>query len=280
MLAEFVKEQSQKQADLKKKRSEHPKLQTVETGVQCGSPVVLKQKADASVQTDYYDVTRELKEQVRNLTEVVKQLTALKCIHQHEPKTPTSPLFEDDQFLDTAVMDVIRNFCHNPTPSPPQESASTAHESQPIQPPARPSNEEERSPVYLPQVTQPRQPLMSVDQNIIPQPLRVTSHGPTDEQRRKVGAIVDLGTDLSTTALACVDVLFTDDEMAKGNVSGSKGFQQLDSSKLRFLISLLQRKFDSPSFSAEWSQITARINTKCRGKRRTLIQRLKKHTFT
>ena len=279
MLAEFVKEQSQKQADLMKKRSEHPKLQTVEAGVQCGSPVVLKQMADASVQTDYYDVTSDLKEQVRNLTEVVKQLTALKCIHEHEPKTPNSPLFEDDQFLDTSVMDVIRNFCHNPTPSPPQESSSTAHESRPIQPPVRQSNEEDLSPVYLPQVIQPRQPLMSVDQNI-PQPFRVTSHGPTDEQRRKVGAIVDLGSDLSTTALACVDVLFTDDEMAKGNVSGSKGFQQLDSSKLRFLISTLQRKFDSPSFSEEWSQITARINTKCRGKRRTLIQRLKKHTFT
>ena len=98
---------------------------------------------------------------------------------------------------------------------------------------------------------------MSVDQNIIPQTLRVTSYGPTDEQRQKVGAIVDLGNDLSTTALACVDVLFTDDEMAKGNVSGSKGFQQLDSSKLHFLISLLQRKFDSPSFSEEWSQISA-----------------------
>ena len=248
--------------------------------MQCGSPVVLKQMADASVQTDYYDVTRELKEQVQNLTEVVKQLTAVKCIHQHVPKTLNSPLFEDDQFLDPTVMDVIRNFCHNPTPSPPQESTSTAHESRPNQPPFRPGNQEELSPVYLPQVTQPRQPLMPLEQNIIPQPLRVTNHGPTDEQRRKVGAIVDLGNDLSTTALACVDVLFTDDEMAKGNVSGSKGFQQLESSKMRFLISLLQRKFDSPSFSEEWCQITARINTKCRGKRRTLIQRLKKHTFT
>ena len=76
MLAEFIKEQSQKQADLKKKRSERPKLQTVEAGVQCESPVALKQMADASVQTDY-DITGELKEQVRNLTEVVKQHTEM-----------------------------------------------------------------------------------------------------------------------------------------------------------------------------------------------------------
>lgn len=222
MLAEFIKEQSQKQADLKKKRSKHPKLQTVEAGVQCESPVVLKQMADASVQNDHYDVTGELKEQVRNLTEVVKQLTALKCIHQHEPKTPNSALFEDDPFLDTAVMDVRRNFCHNPTPSPPQEAASTAHESRPIPPPARPSNEEELTPVYVPQVTQPRQPVMSVDQNIIPQTLQVTSHGPTDEQRRKVGAIVDLGNDLSTTALACVDGPLTTTRWQRGTCLGQR----------------------------------------------------------
>lgn len=121
MSAEFIKEQSQKQADLKKKRSKHPKLQTMEAGVQCESPVVLKQMANASVQTDPYDVTGELKEQVRNLTEVVKQLTALKCIHQHEPKTPNSALFEDDPFLDTAVMDVRRNFCHNPLQALPRK---------------------------------------------------------------------------------------------------------------------------------------------------------------
>lgn len=275
-MEEFLKEQNQKEAGLKIKRSEPPKLQTVEAGVQCGS-AISKQTANASVQTDYYDVTGELKEQVRNLTEVVKQLTALKCIHQHDPNTPNSPLLEDDQLLDTA-MDVIRDFYQNPTPSPPQESASTVHESRPIRPPVRLNDNEELSPVCLSQATRPRQPLMSMDQNIIHQPLLVTSHGPTDEQRRKVTAIVDFGNDVSTTALACVDVLFTDDEMAKGNVSGSKGFQQLDSSKLRFLISLLQRKFDSPSFSEEWTQIVARINTKCRGKRRTLIQRLKKYT--
>ncbi|KAJ7394797.1 hypothetical protein OS493_000631 [Desmophyllum pertusum] len=239
LLAEFLKEQSQKQADLKKKRSEQPKVQTAEASVQCGRSVVLKRTADASVQTDHYDVTRELKEQVQNLTEVVKQLTALKCIHQHEPKIPSSPLFEDDQLLDTALDPALASVIRRISQHSRRVSANST--------PVGANNYEDLSPVYHHQVTLPRQPLVSVDQNIVP--LTLTSHGPTDEQRRKVGAIIDLGTDLSMTALACVDVLFTDDEMAKGNVSGSKGFQQLDMSKLHFLISLLQRKFDSPSFS-------------------------------
>ena len=75
---------------------------------------------------------------------------------------------------------------------------------------------------------------------------------------------------------ASFDVLFPDDEMASCHASVTKGFQKLDSGKLGFLVSVLQRKFDSPCFSEQWNQIAARINTKCRGKRRTLIHRLKK----
>ena len=104
LLAEFLNEQSQKQACLKKKRGEQPKVQTVEASVQCESSVALKATADASVQTDHYDVVKELKEQIQNLTEVVRQLTTEKRIDQQEQKTPTTPFFEDD--LDTA-MDII-----------------------------------------------------------------------------------------------------------------------------------------------------------------------------
>ena len=102
------------------------------------------------------------------------------------------------------------------------------------------------------------------------------SHTPTDEQRTKVTAVVVKGTDTSSAALASVDVLFTDDEMARCNTLGTKGYHRLDSGKLGFLVSVLQRKFDSPFLSEQWNQIAARINTKCRGKRRTLIHRLKK----
>ena len=52
--------------------------------------------ADASVQTDHYDVVKELKEQIQNLTEVVRQLTTVKRTDQQEQKTPSSPFFEDD----------------------------------------------------------------------------------------------------------------------------------------------------------------------------------------
>ena len=53
---------------------------------------------------------------------------------------------------------------------------------------------------------------------------------------------------MSPLTLACMDVFFTDDKMARCNTSGSKGFEELDSSKLSFLFSALQNKFDSPVF--------------------------------
>ena len=79
--------------------------------------------------------------------------------------------------------------------------------------------------------------------------------------------IVARETDLSTAALASVDVLFTDDEMARCKTSVTKGFHQLDNGKLGRLC---------PFFSEQWNHIAARINKKCRAKRRTLIHRLKK----
>ena len=100
-----------------------------------------------------------------------------------------------------------------------------------------------------------------------------------DEQWRNVAVIVDMGKDVSTVALACMDVLFTDDEMASCNTSGSKGFEQLDSSKLSFLFSSFKNKFDSPIFGEKWNQMVSRMNTKCRGKRKTRIHRLKKNTL-
>ena len=54
------------------------------------------------------------------------------------------------------------------------------------------------------------------------------SHTPKDEQRAKVTTIVARGTDLSTAALASVDLLFADDEMAKCKTSVTKGYHQLD----------------------------------------------------
>ena len=102
--------------------------------------------------------------------------------------------------------------------------------------------------------------MLSIDQNV-PLQSSTRSHGPTDEQWRNVAVIVDMGKDMSTVALACMDVLFTDDEMARCNTSGSKGFEQLDSSKLSFLFSALKNKFDSPMFGEKRNQIVSCINT-------------------
>ena len=91
-------------------------------------------------------------------------------------------------------------------------------------------------------------PLSNVNQNV-----QVTHcSGPTDEQRRKVEAMVFMGSKAITTAMACVDTLFTDKELANGNTSGSNGYRPLDDLKLRFLASALRQKFDSPVFTDQW----------------------------
>lgn len=280
-MAEFLNEQNQKQAELKRKRSGDQRVETSETSVQCHISSSPRSTADASVQTDHYDVTTEFRQQILNLTEVVKQLTALRCLHQHEPKPAALPLFDEDSdfpTLDSEAVASLMGICSSPTVQTSQETGTSSIEPSESQRPVLSTfhqiHRENLSPVFPPQLAPPRPPLQPVDQNVIP--LASSSHGPTDEQRTKVTSIVAAGNDMSTAALACVDVLFTEEEMARCNTSGTKGFQQLDSAKLGFLVSVLQRKFDSTCFSEQWNQIAVRINTKCRGKRRTLIHRLKK----
>jgi len=101
--------------------------------------------------------------------------------------------------------------------------------------------------------------------------------GPTDEQRRRVEAILLMGKEMSTTALACVDVLFTENELANGNTGGTFGYAKLDEHKLSFLCSKLRQKFDSPSFAGQWDNVRTKINSKCRDKRRTVVKRLKQN---
>lgn len=271
MLDKFLAEQREKQAALKKKRVEGRKIQTAEASVQCSGGRISKQLKDVSVQTDHFDFTQELKEQVQKLSAIVMQLTSMKCPrHDRVEKASDSTVLnldplDDSPLLDPAITGIIKSFCSSSDPEPQPVSQLPSHVIQ----------SEHLSPVYHRQVSPARTPLATVHPNV--QPPRFIRYGPTDEQRRKVECIVDLGKDLTTTALACVDALFTEEEMARGNTSGSKGFEQLDSTKMSYLISVLKKKFDSPSFSEQWSQSLVRINTKCRGKRRTLIQRLKKN---
>ena len=87
---------------------------------------------------------------------------------------------------------------------------------------------------------------------------RYSSHGPTDNNRQKVESIVSLnkfGGNIITTAMTCVDVLFTDEELANGNTSGSNGYQQLDELKLLFVESTLHQKFESLVSTRQWEGV-------------------------
>ena len=75
---------------------------------------------------------------------------------------------------------------------------------------------------------------------------------------------------------ACFDALFSDDKLANSNMSGNNGYRELDNLKLRFLMSVLRQKYESPMFLKQWEDVKSKINTRCRGKRRTVQHRLHK----
>jgi len=228
------------------------------------------------------DIMEDLREQVKKLTQLVKDLTALKALD--ERKDPSPPLFSEDTFSDS-LSDVLplesMEVVVSETPTPPRtvnqpcivqdpvlQTVSTS-QNRPF-PPGLPFNSQNNGAQSFPM----RSPLSSIDHNL-PATHRF---GPTDEQQRKVEVMVFMGTQVVTTAMACVHVLFTDDELANGNTSGSNGYRKLDELKLRFLAMALRQKFDSPVFSEQWETVRAQINTKCRGKRRTFVRRLQKQT--
>ena len=74
----------------------------------------------------------------------------------------------------------------------------------------------------------------------------------------------------------CIDALFSDEELANSNTSGSNGYRELDNLKLRFLLSVPCQKYESPMFMRQWEDVKSKINTLCRGKRRTVQHRLHK----
>ena len=185
------------------------------------------------------------------------------------------PLFDDDSDFSTLNSKAVASLVSFYSSLPAKTYQKTATPSKEPTESHRPvlgtlcqSHKENLSLVLSSPMVPSRPPLQPFDQNFS---LIVSgSHGPTNQQRTKVTAIVAKGTEMFTAALASVDVLFTDDEMARCNTSGTKDFQQLDSGKSGFLVSVLKRKFDSLCLSEQWNQIAARINTKCRGKSKTL----------
>ena len=89
-------------------------------------------------------------------------------------------------------------------------------------------------------------------------------------------AVVVLGKEMVSSAMACIDVLFSDEELANSNTSGSNGYRELDNLKIRFLMSMLRQKYESPLFMKQWEDVKSKINTKCSGKRRTVQRGLQK----
>ena len=228
-------------------------------------------------QTEIPDVMDDLKEQIRQLTKIMADLTALK--NRHQGDVPNNQLNDEDILMDS-LSDVLpfdaELSSNQPVPETPPEG------------PAQPPSMTQSVPLAVvisgamlqPPSVQPslRSPLSTIDQNAPFVQCRYSSHGPTDDQWRKVESIVSFGSNIITTAMACVDGLFTDEELANGNTSGSNGYRQLEELKLLFLESTLRRKFESPVFTSQWESVRTRINTKCRGKRRTVIRRLQKNT--
>lgn len=273
MLNEFIRERDEKQARLKQQRINSEKAKTTKTAsIQCDRRDVLE-RSEVAVQTEFPDVMDDLKEQIRQLTKIVADLTALKNKHQSEVGNNQ---FNDEDILSDSLSDVLpfdaELSSNQPVPETPPEPSSMT-QSVPLA--------VVNSGAMLPPLSLPpslRSPLSTIDQNAPLVQRRCSSHGPTDDQRRKVESMVSLGGNIITTAMACVDVLFTDEELANGNTSGSNGYRQLDELKLRFLESTLRWKFESPVFTSQWESIRTRINTKCRGKRRTVIRRLQKNT--
>ena len=270
MLHVFLAEQEERQVRLKQQREnkkvlDPPKAKTRDASIQCAP--VQRHSVDAVVQTDFSgDVVQELKEQVLNVTKLVSELMTYKVqtqtvqVSQDALKTPRGLLLTE--LLSDSMSD-LQELCPDS-----YENSSAATPETPL-PGLTPCSNS--SPFGHP----PRAPLRAIQENGVVNNLLC----PTEQQRQNVNAIVFRGTQMSTTALACVDVLFTEAELANGNTGGTYGYEKLDERKIHYLSSALRQKFDSPSFESQWEAVRAKINSKCRGKRRTVVNRLKIKAF-
>lgn len=263
MLNTFLAEQAQKQARLMQHRVEKNR-QTKDVAIQCKrSP----RTVEVAVQTDIPDIMEDLREQVKSLTKIVAELTEMKA----REKIPCSlPVLSDSDL--TFINQDDDNFVEETPPQAPPAAITS-----PVIVPEPQVPQPVSAPLSLHNYPRPqmRSPLSTIDRN---SPVFFTSPslGPSDQQKQKVEAIVVLGKEMISSAMACVDALFSDEELANSNTSGSNGYKELDNLKLRFLMSVLRQKYESPVFMKQWEDVKSKINTRCRGKRRTVQRRLQK----
>ena len=199
---------------------------------------------------------------IRQLTKIVADLTSLKNRHQREVHTNQ---VHDEDILSDSLSDILPFNAELSS----NQLVPKRHQSHQAMTQSVPLPVANSGPMLPPLPLPPslRSPLVTIDQNAPLVQRRYSSHGPTDDHRRKVESIVSFGGNIITTAMACVDVLFSDEELANGNTSGSNGYRQLDELKLRFLESTLRWKFESPEFSSQWESVRARINHQMQGEK-------------
>ena len=226
MLDDLRAEQNKKRKALQLEKK--PKRQTRDAGVQSDGGMFVK-TIDASTQTDSTDILDGLKEQVQSLMKAVKELTELKKKDLNEGgKTASSALiedeFDDDETFGSIVGDAIRTMCQEG-----ENSDKVVYESLTLECPHQ----------VLPNLQE--QPARRTPQQRLP------SYPAAVQQRIKIEGIVRLGKRMTTCALACIDVLFSEEELENGNTGGVRGFQQLNCNKMHLLMTVLRRKFETPN---------------------------------
>lgn len=179
MLNEFMREQDEKQAQLKQQRIDSEKAKTTKMpSIQCD-------RRDVAVQTKFPDVMDDLKEQIRQLTKIMANLTALKNRHQGE--VPNNQLNHKDILMDSlsGVLPFDTKLSSNqPVPEmPPEGLAQPPSMSQSIPLAVVNSGAMPQQPSLQPSL---RSPLSTIDQNAPIVQRRYSSHGPTDDNRRNI----------------------------------------------------------------------------------------------
>lgn len=294
LLNALVAEQAEKQARLKQLRVEKAVVQARKVAVQSETRQTAD-AADAAVQTDFPDIMEDLNKQVASLTNIVAELTEFKAKWASRPTSSTPPIYfsDPDIFCDSLISGIVDqepvaavdqsipvpNVSVNPAVPASDKLPPTVNQRLVVPPPpvtdnAVPASGQNRF-VSMPLSSasphpQLRSPLSAIDTNaqVV---FNSIDRGPTDDQKRKVEAIVLMSCQMVPSAMAAINVLFSEEELANGNTSGTNGYKKLDGLKLRFLQSVLRQKHESETFTEDWENIKVKINAQCRGKRRTFL---------
>ena len=70
-----------------------------------------------------------------------------------------------------------------------------------------------------------------------------------------------MGSQMVQSAMAAVNVLFSDKELANSNTGGCSGYLPLHTLKLNFLGRVLHNKYESSTFAEQREDIKGKINT-------------------